>query len=160
MHNATAITTGSANQRPNTPCIRLWIDVTFRGLEDSYRTTWTSMNTFSRTTRCLWNTNAPVHTKSKLPGHFEKVARGFGPFRIWPPEASAQRFRPFSSSAPIYEKCQFLPIFLFFSCNSYYPCFQGSKSRSLYTAIIKWDNPLPTTPTLISFGSIELIITM
>ena len=36
MHNATAITTGSANQRPNTPCIRLWIDVTFRGLEDSY----------------------------------------------------------------------------------------------------------------------------
>ena len=31
-----AITTGSANQRPNTPCIRLWIDVTFRGLEDSY----------------------------------------------------------------------------------------------------------------------------
>ena len=39
MHNATAITTGSANQRPNTPCIRLWIDVTFRGLEDSYK--WT-----------------------------------------------------------------------------------------------------------------------
>ena len=38
MHNATAITTGSANQRPNTPCIRLWIDVTFRGLEDSYTT--------------------------------------------------------------------------------------------------------------------------
>ena len=36
MLNATAITTGSANQRPNTPCIRLWIDVTFRGLEDSY----------------------------------------------------------------------------------------------------------------------------
>ena len=36
MHNATAITTGSANQRPNTPCIRLWIDVTFGGLEDSY----------------------------------------------------------------------------------------------------------------------------
>ena len=36
MHNATAITTGSANQRPNTPCIRLWIDVTFRGLEHSY----------------------------------------------------------------------------------------------------------------------------
>ena len=36
MHNATAITTGSANQRPNTPCIRLWTDVTFRGLEDSY----------------------------------------------------------------------------------------------------------------------------
>ena len=36
MHNATAITTGSANQRPNTPCIRLWIAVTFRGLEDSY----------------------------------------------------------------------------------------------------------------------------
>ena len=24
MHNATAITTGSANQRPNTPCIRLF----------------------------------------------------------------------------------------------------------------------------------------
>ena len=37
MHNATAITTGSANQWPNTPCIRLWIDVTFQGLEDSYR---------------------------------------------------------------------------------------------------------------------------
>ena len=36
-HNATAITTGSANQRPNTPCIRLWIDVTFRGLENSYK---------------------------------------------------------------------------------------------------------------------------
>ena len=36
MHNATAITTGSANQRPNTPCFRLWIDVTFRGLENSY----------------------------------------------------------------------------------------------------------------------------
>ena len=36
VHNATAITTGSANQRPNTPCIRLWIDVTFRGLENSY----------------------------------------------------------------------------------------------------------------------------
>ena len=31
MHNATAITTGSANQRPNTPCIRLWIDVTIYG---------------------------------------------------------------------------------------------------------------------------------
>ena len=38
MHNATAITTGSANQRPNTPCIRLWIDVTFRGPEDCYYT--------------------------------------------------------------------------------------------------------------------------
>ena len=37
VHNATAITTGSANQRPNTPCfVWLWIDVTFRGLEDSY----------------------------------------------------------------------------------------------------------------------------
>ena len=36
MHNATEITTGSANKRPNTPCIRLLIDVTFRGLEDSY----------------------------------------------------------------------------------------------------------------------------
>ena len=36
MHNTTAITTGSANQRPNTLCIRLWIDVTFRALEDSY----------------------------------------------------------------------------------------------------------------------------
>ena len=35
MHNATAITTGSANQRPNTLC-RLWIDVTFRGLENFY----------------------------------------------------------------------------------------------------------------------------
>ena len=36
MHNAMANITGSANQRPNTPCIRLWIDVTIRGLEDSY----------------------------------------------------------------------------------------------------------------------------
>ena len=36
MHNATAIITGSANQWPNTPCIMLWIDVTFRGLENSY----------------------------------------------------------------------------------------------------------------------------
>ena len=44
MHNATAITTGSANQRPNTPCIRLWIDVTFRGLEDSYRLTTLSLD--------------------------------------------------------------------------------------------------------------------
>ena len=32
MHNATAITTGTANQRPNTP----WIDGIFRGLENSY----------------------------------------------------------------------------------------------------------------------------
>ena len=37
MPNAMAITTGSANQWPNTLCIRLWIDVTFRGLEDSYK---------------------------------------------------------------------------------------------------------------------------
>ena len=36
MHYAMAITTGSANQRPNILCIRLWIDVTFRGLENSY----------------------------------------------------------------------------------------------------------------------------
>ena len=36
MHNATAITTGSANQWPNAPCIRLWIDLTFRGLGDYY----------------------------------------------------------------------------------------------------------------------------
>ena len=36
MHYATAITTSSANQRPNTPCIWLWIDVTFRGHEHSY----------------------------------------------------------------------------------------------------------------------------
>ena len=27
MHNATAIMTGSANQRPNTPCVRMLIDV-------------------------------------------------------------------------------------------------------------------------------------
>ena len=54
MHNATAITTGSANQRPNTPCIRLWIDVTFRGLEHSYmfnlrdscRIVWTGVTAF------------------------------------------------------------------------------------------------------------------
>ena len=37
MHNATAITSGFANQRPNTPFIRMWIDVTFGGLEHSYR---------------------------------------------------------------------------------------------------------------------------
>ena len=36
MHNATTITTGSANQRPNTSFIRLWVDVTFRGVENSY----------------------------------------------------------------------------------------------------------------------------
>ena len=30
------ITTGSANQRSNTPCLRLWIDVLFRGVENSY----------------------------------------------------------------------------------------------------------------------------
>ena len=36
VHNATAITTGSVNQQPNTPCIKLWIDVIFRGLENSY----------------------------------------------------------------------------------------------------------------------------
>ena len=37
------------------------------------RTTWT----FSRTTRCLWNTNAPVHRKkkSKLPGFFKNQSR-------------------------------------------------------------------------------------
>ena len=34
MHNSTAIITGSVNQRPNTLCIRLWIDVTSRGLEN------------------------------------------------------------------------------------------------------------------------------
>ena len=41
------------------------------------RTTWTSMNTgtFSRTTICLWNTNAPVQTKSKLPGYFQNQSR-------------------------------------------------------------------------------------
>ena len=35
MHNATAITctTGSANQRSNTSCIRLWIDVIIRELK-------------------------------------------------------------------------------------------------------------------------------
>ena len=37
VHNATVITTGSANHWPNTLCIRLWIDVTFRGVENSYR---------------------------------------------------------------------------------------------------------------------------
>ena len=31
-----AITTGSANQRPNTPCIRLWIDVIIQGVENSH----------------------------------------------------------------------------------------------------------------------------
>ena len=35
-HNATLCTIGSANQRPNTPCIRLWIDVICRGLENSH----------------------------------------------------------------------------------------------------------------------------
>ena len=34
MNKATAITTGSASQRPNTPCIRLWIDLTFPGLKN------------------------------------------------------------------------------------------------------------------------------
>ena len=32
MHNAMAIMTGSANQRSNTLCIRLWIDIIFPGL--------------------------------------------------------------------------------------------------------------------------------
>ena len=36
MHNATVITTGSANQQTNTLCIRLWIDIIFWGLENSY----------------------------------------------------------------------------------------------------------------------------
>ena len=36
VHNATTITAGSANQCPNTLCIRLWIDVTFRALKNSY----------------------------------------------------------------------------------------------------------------------------
>ena len=52
MHNATAITIGSANQRPNTPCIRLWIDVTFRGLEDSIVCTMQSATTDLRTCTC------------------------------------------------------------------------------------------------------------
>ena len=34
-----AITTGSANQPPNTLCIRPLIDVIFRGLENSFRDT-------------------------------------------------------------------------------------------------------------------------
>ena len=34
--NVLVMQASSANQRPNTPCIRLWIDVTFRGLEHSY----------------------------------------------------------------------------------------------------------------------------
>ena len=38
MHIAKVITTGSANQWPNIPCIWLLIDVTFRGLELSYGT--------------------------------------------------------------------------------------------------------------------------
>ena len=33
MYNATANTTGSANQQSNILCIRLWINVTFRGVE-------------------------------------------------------------------------------------------------------------------------------
>ena len=45
---------------------------------------------------------------------FGMVARGFGPFRIWPPEVSAKRFRPFSSSAPMYENVSFWQYFLFF----------------------------------------------
>ena len=41
VHYATAITTGSASQRPNTLCtsIWMWIDVTFRGIENSYSQT-------------------------------------------------------------------------------------------------------------------------
>ena len=42
------------------------------------------------------------------------VARGFGPFRIWPPEVSAKRFRPFSSSAPINENVSFCQYFFVF----------------------------------------------
>ena len=36
-HEATTITTGSANKRSNTPCIRLLIYFIFRGLEHSYK---------------------------------------------------------------------------------------------------------------------------
>ena len=36
MQTATAINTGSANYLLNPPFIRLWIDVTFRGPENSY----------------------------------------------------------------------------------------------------------------------------
>ena len=38
LHNATAITTGSANQRSKPPCICLLVDVIFRGLENSHET--------------------------------------------------------------------------------------------------------------------------
>ena len=76
------------------------------------------------------------------------VARGFGPFRIWPPEVSAKRFRPFSSSAPSYENVSFCQYFFSFLCNIVIPiifAFKSqiwSKSRSLYTAIIKGRQPL------------------
>ena len=33
MRNDTVITTGSANHRPITVCIRLWIDVIFQGVK-------------------------------------------------------------------------------------------------------------------------------
>ena len=58
MHNATVITTGSANQWPNTPCIRLWIDVTFRGLEHSYKITlskWLQMDVLCQHNAHLFN---------------------------------------------------------------------------------------------------------
>ena len=50
MHNATAITTDSANQRPNYQCIRLWIYVTFRGVENSYSLERKPLNLFIRPT--------------------------------------------------------------------------------------------------------------
>ena len=66
MHNATAITTGSANQRPNTPCIRLWIDVTFRGLEDSYILRTDDHTTFWKNLQMSWSTNIILVIKLEL----------------------------------------------------------------------------------------------
>ena len=43
-----------------------------------------------------------------------EVARGFGPFRIWPPEVSAKRFRPFSDIAKVFTTYQ---TFLYFCRN-------------------------------------------
>ena len=53
MHNATGIATFSANQRPNTPYIRLWIDITFWGPENSYR--------------CIPGVDMCMHKKLTLP---------------------------------------------------------------------------------------------
>ena len=39
VHYASVFNTGSATQRPNTQYIRVWIDVIFGGVENSYNMT-------------------------------------------------------------------------------------------------------------------------